>query len=107
MMSPVTWHESVPLVRRRAVAFELAHEPRNSDSFHADDAVNMNAARIAHLDTLGFDWEGRTVLDVGSGPGLLAEHLVARGAQVTCVDGRADLLDEARRRVPSIATVVA
>ena len=107
MMTPVTWHEAVPLVERRAVGFELAHERRNSDSFHDEDAVNMNAARLAHLDTLGIALEGRRILDVGSGPGLLAAHLVERGARVTCVDGRADLLEEARRRVPSIETVVA
>jgi SAM-dependent methyltransferase len=107
MMRPVTWHEAVPLVGRRAVGFELAHEARNSDSFHDRDAAAMNAARLAHLDTLGIDWRGRRVLDVGSGPGLLAGHLVERGAHVTCVDGRADLLEEARRRVPSIETVVA
>ena len=107
MMTPVTWHEAVPLVERRAVGFELTHEARNSDSFHAQDAADINAARLAHLDSLGIDWEGRRVLDVGSGPGLLAEHLVARGASVTCVDGRADLLEEARSRVPSIETVVA
>ena len=103
----MTWHEAVPLVERRAVGFELSHEARNSDSFHADDATSINDARLAHLDGLGIRWAGRRVLDVGSGPGLLAEHLTGLGADVTCVDGRADLLDEARRRVPSIDTVVA
>ena len=77
----MTWYEAFPLVRRRAVRVELELEARNSDSFHTDDAAHINAARLAHLDTLGIDWTGKRVLDVGSGPGLLAEHLIAHAAR--------------------------
>jgi SAM-dependent methyltransferase len=40
-------------------------------------------------------------LDVGCGPGWFAERLVAAGLQVEGIDGRRELIDEARRRVPS------
>jgi SAM-dependent methyltransferase len=43
----------------------------------------------------------RTCLDVGCGPGWFADKLCHRGLAVVGVDGRAELVEEARRRVPN------
>jgi len=43
---------------------------------------------------------GRTVLDLGCGPGLVSARLAARGAQVVGVDRNAAFLAAARRRCP-------
>jgi len=42
-----------------------------------------------------------TCVDVGSGPGWFAERLAGLGLNVTGVEGRQELADEAARRVPS------
>jgi tRNA (mo5U34)-methyltransferase len=44
-----------------------------------------------------------TCLDVGSGPGWFSERLVGLGLRVTGIDGRHELAEEARRRVPGAA----
>lgn len=59
------------------------------------------AAASALLDRLAAaGTTSRTCLDVGSGPGWFAERLVARGLEVVGLEGRADLVAEAARRVP-------
>ena len=52
------------------------------------------------LDLQVQDWQGRRVLDLGCGHGWLAGLLAARGAQVTGVDGSAELIDLARTHHP-------
>lgn len=42
-----------------------------------------------------------TVLDVGCGPGWFAERLAVLGLDVLGLDGRPDLVEEARRRAPA------
>ena len=53
----------------------------------------LDAAGVAH---------GSRVLDVGTGPGLVAAAAVARGAAVTGIDFCEAMLTEARRRYPAI-----
>jgi SAM-dependent methyltransferase len=43
----------------------------------------------------------KTCVDVGCGPGWFADRLVRRGLVVLGVDGRMELVEEARRRVPN------
>jgi SAM-dependent methyltransferase len=43
---------------------------------------------------------GRRLLDVGTGPGVVAEHAAARGCAVTGLDVSPNMLDIARARVP-------
>jgi len=47
--------------------------------------------------------KGLSVLDIGTGTGLFAEALLARGVQVTGIDPNQDLLDMAGRLVPGAA----
>jgi SAM-dependent methyltransferase len=53
----------------------------------------LDAARVG---------DGTQVLDVATGPGTIAAVAAARGARVTGVDFAEDMIDEARRRNPSI-----
>lgn len=63
--------------------------------------LEINAARWAAAERI-LDQIGplRTCLDVGCGPGWFAGRLLARGLAVLGVEGRAELVEEARRRVP-------
>lgn len=61
-------------------------------------AYNAHYDRPAVLNLLG-DIRGRRVLDVGCGPGLYSEQLVARGAVVTAFDASPGMVTLARARV--------
>jgi SAM-dependent methyltransferase len=71
----------------------------------SDSAYNAHYDRPAVLALIG-DVAGLRVLDAGSGPGLYAEELLARGAEVVAVDGSERMADLARRRLGSRATVL-
>ena len=74
---------------------------RMADEFlaHAEDgAYNAHYDRPAVLELLG-DVSGRRVLDAGCGPGLYAEELLARGAEVIGFDASTALVELARARV--------
>jgi SAM-dependent methyltransferase len=49
--------------------------------------------------------EGARVLDAGCGAGWYAEQLIARGARVTAIDGSAEMVSHARRRLGGAADV--
>jgi SAM-dependent methyltransferase len=73
---------------------------------HASDSpYNAHYDRPAVLALVG-EVEGRRVLDAGSGPGLYAEELLARGADVVAVDGSERMVELAQRRLGSRAVVV-
>ena len=57
---------------------------------------------IDRLCALGIGAPGQRIVDVGAGTGLLASALSERGANVTCIDLRFELLDRASG-VPRIA----
>ena len=46
----------------------------------------INPLRLGHIERLVQGLEGKRVLDVGCGGGILAESMAARGAQVTGID---------------------
>ena len=77
---------------------------RDYEQHAATGAYNAMYDRPAVLDLCG-DVQGLSVLDVGCGPGLYAEELVARGArELTGVDGSPTMVELARERVPERAT---
>lgn len=87
----------------RVVATALGGPFRRFDpfwTFRAPDATSINTARMAHLDSLGLDLEGCTVLEVGAGIGLLTDHLLQLGCRVLATDARPANVVEHRRRHP-------
>jgi SAM-dependent methyltransferase len=71
--------------------------PSYVDTFGALTAEAIPAL----LDTAGVT-RGRNVLDVGTGPGITAAAVVARGSEVIGIDFSEAMLAEARRRYPEI-----
>lgn len=72
---------------------------------HAEDgAYNAHYDRPAVLELLG-DVAGRRVLDAGCGPGLYAEELLARGAEVVGFDASTAMVELARARVGDRAEI--
>ncbi|MBN1092448.1 class I SAM-dependent methyltransferase [Blastococcus sp. TML/M2B] len=72
---------------------------------HAEDgAYNAHYDRPAVLELLG-DVTGLRVLDAGCGPGLYAEELLARGAEVVGFDASSAMVELARARVGDRAEI--
>ncbi|MFB3777026.1 MAG: FkbM family methyltransferase [Bryobacteraceae bacterium] len=82
----------------------LSAEP---DAFDTPDALELNRARLEHLEGLGLPLEGRSVLDVGCGVGHLAQFFLKRNCQVVCIDGREANVQSLRRRYPALEAHVA
>lgn len=94
-------------VTARDVAAEAEPAAGGVETFDAEDAVRINRARLAHLETLGLPLDGARVLDAGCGVGYHAEFYVSRGCQVVCVDGRPGNIAILRRRHPGVEAHVA
>jgi SAM-dependent methyltransferase len=75
--------------------------------FDTPAARDINRARLNHLASLGLLLANRTVLDVGSGPGHLAQFFVARGCEVLCLDGRPQNIETLRRTYAGLRGEVA
>jgi len=60
----------------------------------------ITRARLDHLGSLGLPVDGKSVIDVGCGTGRLSEHFAQRGCDVTCVDGRAENIEQLRASYP-------
>jgi ubiquinone/menaquinone biosynthesis C-methylase UbiE len=70
----------------------------------AEGAYNAWYDRPAVLELIG-EVTGQRVLDAGCGPGLYAEQLVARGAEVVAFDHSPKMVDLARNRLGDQAMV--
>lgn len=68
--------------------------------FDSQDAIELNKARLSHLESLGLDLNNRTVLEVGSGIGHLTGFFEDRGCHVVSTEGRIENVREHRRRFP-------
>jgi SAM-dependent methyltransferase len=68
--------------------------------FLDEDALAINEARLNHLATLGLPIDGKSVLEVGAGIGLLTGFFEERGCQVLSTDARPDNVAEIKRRNP-------
>jgi FkbM family methyltransferase len=75
--------------------------------FDAPDALAINRARLAHLESLGLPLSGKSVLDAGSGVGHLAQFFVKRGCRTVCVDARSENIDRLRALYPNLEAAVA
>lgn len=58
-------------------------------SFHYQGALDINKARIEHLDSLNLNFTNKTVLETGcGGRGDITRYLLSRNAQLTLNDYR-------------------
>jgi len=77
------------------------------DNFLNDSYQRHNRRRQEHLATLGLPLSNRTVLEYGAGVGDHTTFFLDRHCEVTLTDARADHLEFAKSRFPSIKTFVA
>jgi SAM-dependent methyltransferase len=92
-------------VQNAAVENEYDAMAESYEEHASESPYNAYYDRPAMLELVG-DIAGRRVLDAGCGPGLYAEELVSRGADVVAVDGSAEMVRLARRRLDGRATVI-
>jgi 2-polyprenyl-3-methyl-5-hydroxy-6-metoxy-1,4-benzoquinol methylase len=88
-------------VTSRNLATETRPEGGGTEGFETADAMRINAARLANLGSLGLPLEGRSVLDVGSGPGHLAQFFVDRGCRIVSTDARAENIERMHELYPA------
>jgi SAM-dependent methyltransferase len=89
-------------VSHRSIAAEMLPEGGDEQSFETEAARQINRARLQHLASLGLPLDGRTVLDVGGGPGHLAQFFVERGCRVVSTDARDENVERARALYPQL-----
>jgi len=77
------------------------------ETFDRPEAVEINRARMSHLDSLQLLLDHRTVLDVGCGVGHLAQFFVAKGCRIVCVDARSDNIVRLAKLYPGVKAYVA
>ena len=75
--------------------------------FDVDAALAINTARMAHLGSLGLPLSQRRVVDIGAGPGHLAQFFVRNGCDVLCLDGRRVNIDDMHAKYPGLQGDVA
>jgi SAM-dependent methyltransferase len=94
------------LVSRRDVNSQMGPPGKGTELFDQQKYLEINEARMRHLESLKLPLKDKTVLDVGCGIGHLAQFFVRRGCRVVCVDGRQENIDELRSRYPGIKASV-
>jgi hypothetical protein len=87
-------HSGHSTVAARYVENEPPPAGGGLEGFETPEAHRINRARLEHLASLGLSLEGRSVLDVGSGPGHLAQFFVERGCRDYQFDWKDDLATE-------------
>lgn len=68
--------------------------------FLGPNALSINEARMSHLASLNLPIEGKSVLEVGAGIGMLTGFFEDRGCTVLSTDARPENLAEIERRHP-------
>src|SRR5712691_377061 len=79
---------------------ELFIRPDRFAGFLEPNALAINEARMTHLGTLNLPIEGKSVLEVGAGIGMLTGFCEDRGCSVLSTDARSENIAEIKRRHP-------
>jgi|SRR5215210_658177 len=90
------------VIPRRAIASERRPDGGGVESFDTEAALEINAARLAHLASLNLALAGRSVLELGAGVGHLTGFFLERNCSVVVTEARRENLDELRRRLPQV-----
>src|SRR5207249_7328946 len=69
--------------------------------FLESDALAINKARLDHLASLQLPIDGKSVLEVGAGIGMLTGFFEDRGCKVLSTDARSENVAEIKRRHPA------
>jgi SAM-dependent methyltransferase len=96
-------HAQLPFpafVRHRSLDDEGVPAGGGDETFDTPEALALNRARLAHLDSLGLPLQNRSVLDVGCGVGHLMQFFLDRNCRVVGVDGRAENIERLRAQYP-------
>jgi SAM-dependent methyltransferase len=80
--------------------------PLDLSPFYSHDYQVHNAARLAHLASLGLPLDNRTVLEAGSGPGDHTGFYLERGCRVLATDARPECVEALRARHPKAEVAV-
>ncbi|HEV2523225.1 MAG TPA: class I SAM-dependent methyltransferase [Candidatus Acidoferrales bacterium] len=89
-------------VRHRPFASERLPKGGGTETFDTPEALEINRARMAHLQSLGLPLSNRSVLEVGCGVGHLTQFFVGQSCRVVSLDGRAENIDSLRTRYPGL-----
>ena len=84
----------------------LQDKTLSTNVFDEPIAIRINNARLRHLASLNLDLENKTVIDIGSGVGHLAQFFVKNNCKVFCIDGRKDNISSLRLRYPNLKSRV-
>src|SRR5437660_6383614 len=74
------------------------------DHFLSEEYQRHNRRRQEHLASLGLDFTGRSVLEVGAGIGDHTSFFLDRGCRVTVTDARPESLAWVAKRYPCVQT---
>ncbi len=73
---------------KSAEAFDLPHYSR------------LTETQLRHLESLGLEIAGKSVIDVGCGIGRLSEFFDKKSCEVCCADGRASNIEQLKQLYP-------
>lgn len=99
-------HELYPKFKPGPATTAASASSEVAEGFSSARYQRINEARLAHLASLAMDLEGRSVLELGAGPGDLTGFFVDRGCTITSVDARPENIDELTTRHPSVEGLV-
>ncbi len=86
--------------KKRAAPYPTRQKTDPFYVFFSDNACAINDARLTHLDSLNLPLEGKNVLEVGAGVGLLTYFFESKGCNVLSTEGRPENVAENLRLHP-------
>jgi FkbM family methyltransferase len=68
--------------------------------FHRHDYLELNRARLEHLESLALPIEGKSIVELGAGIGDLTPFLLSKSQRVTAIEGRSQDVTIMQGRYP-------